>query len=174
LTETHKVYTSYPSKPSVQQPYFIREPGQANYWGLWFFLLLLGLVVALWFGYKVLNWWENLCMPYSTTNIKKRTPYHNYNNTNTTTINCKDTKALAKPHVNQWVQNNVFKAKPIVPPRVFVAGRMNGVEFQHEGKSETKYLMEHERNRYYTQKGISITKQDDIEAKWKKDPYNGI
>jgi hypothetical protein len=167
LTETHKVYTSYPTTPSHQQPYFPQQYDQpAGHWGLWFIIVIGGLIITLWAGYRVMEWWESLSMPYDNGKGKYQTypRAQTTDNTNTTII---------KPAVKKWT-NNFYKPKPVVPPRVFVAGRMNGIDYQSEGTPETKHLDQYDRNRYYRQKGVSINNQDDIEAKWEKDGYNGL
>lgn len=163
MTETYKTYTVYPSD---RAPVYGNNDYTTNYWGLGFFVMIGALFVICWVGYKIVEWWEGLGMPYGTSKPLINDNYYDYNTKDN------DTTKLVKPKAHKWV-NNIYKPKPVIPPRMFVAGRMNGVDYQYEGTEETKYLMQHERNRYYTQKGVSINTQDDIEAKWKKDPYNG-
>ncbi len=169
MTETYKVYTSYPSEPSHQQPHFERGHQQNPMWGFWFMVLIGGLFVVLWAAYRVMDWWDNMGLGYTPPN--KANKYHNYPK-DTGIVQGANNTTLAKPAAKKWA-GNLYKPKPIVPPKVFVAGRMNGVDYQEEGEPEAKYLMEYERNRYFAQNDVSIPKQRKIEAKWEKDAFNG-
>ena len=161
MAETHKVYTSQPYRPEWRHDYDPPPLGGVA----WFFFIIVVLVVVFFIFQRVIQWWESFGIPYSAP--YKADKYYDYN-TNTT----KKTNMLATPKVNKWV-DKVYKPKPVVPPRMFFTGRLDGQPVEWEGEPETKYLLVHERNRYYAQKGVSIAEQDDIEAKWKNDLYIG-
>ena len=167
MSDTYKVYTSQPVRREIT-PYYDYEPPHASAF-FWLLLMLGGIAIVWWLFYRVMNWWDDLTLGVSRSNSSNKL-YYNYGNTgqgvdNTTTI-------IDKPKRKTWV-NSVYKPQPVVPPRMFFAGRIDGKQVEFEGPGEAKYLNWNLRNRYFTQKGVSIAEQDKIEAKWKNDAYNG-
>jgi len=167
VADSYKIIQVPPSRKEYYHPDY-GPPG----WGAFFWLMgFIAIVVVLFKIFrKLLYWWDDLCAP---VHHLKSDSYYDYNakkpadNTNNTTITTKP-----KHHAKRFI-NHVYNPAPIVPPRMFFAGRLEGQPVEFEGPDEAKYLNWTQRNRYFSQKGVSIAEQNKIEAKWENDPYNG-
>jgi len=154
VSEPLKTYTVHDPHQDYQTGYNYHhrpiEPGG------WILMIITVFIIGWVIFYKLMNWWDNLGMPYAY-NRGPNDKYYDYNNSNTsilTGVNDQyDNEQKAKPQAKKWV-NHLYKPKPVVPPRMFVAGRMNGKPFQMEGEPELNGLTWAEKNRYCEQNHI--------------------